>query len=63
MQLLSITYLFGFGIWSELLERRVSDKWIETESDGINYEVWLFGRMYIVISNERALAKLKATKL
>lgn len=62
MQLLSITYLFGWGIYSELLTRNVSNKWIETESDGINYKTWLFGRLYIVISKENGLSKLRATK-
>jgi hypothetical protein len=52
MQLLSIKKLLGYGLYVEWMEWKASDKLIETERDRYNWEAWLFGRVYLVLSNE-----------
>lgn len=55
MELLFIKQLFGYSVWIGVMEWKASDKLIDTLStDENNREVWLFGRLHIVISNERA---------
>lgn len=55
MELLYIKRLFGYSIWIGVMEWKASDKLIDTlRTDENNREVWLFGRLHIVISNERA---------
>ncbi|WP_177207235.1 hypothetical protein [Methylophaga sulfidovorans] len=54
MEIFSIKRLFGFGLFVELLETKASDFIIETTSTDHDREVWLFGRLHLVISNEKA---------
>lgn len=55
MELLYIKRLFGYSVWIAVMEWKASDKLIDTlRTDQNNREVWLLGRLHIVISNERA---------
>jgi hypothetical protein len=54
MGLLSIERFMGFGIFVELLPNRVTDTLVETAKTEHDIELWLFGRVYVVISNEKA---------
>jgi len=63
MNLYKITRLFGYDFHVEILERRVTKQLIDTVRSKYNYEMWLFGRVYIVISNERAYQKMRQNKV
>lgn len=54
MGLFSIERFMGFGIFVELLPKRLTDKLVETVRTEHDLELWLFGRVYVVISNEEA---------
>jgi len=56
MELFSIKRLFGYGVYVELMSWKASDKLIETERTEHDWEAWLFGRLYIVISNGKVHA-------
>lgn len=52
--LFSIQELFGYGLYIELEPQRVSDKVIDMIKAELDMELWLFGRIHIIISNEKA---------
>ena len=52
MELFSIKKAFGYGIFVGLEANQVSSRVIDSLSTGeYEREVWLFGRIHIVISN------------
>jgi hypothetical protein len=53
-ELFSIQELFGYGLYIELEPRRVSDKMLDMIKSELDAELWLFGRVHIIISNEKA---------
>lgn len=50
MEIFSIKRLFGYGLWAGVLDWSASDRVVETTSTEHDREVWLFGRLHIVIS-------------
>jgi len=57
VELLSIEKLFGYGIYVELRDSKVTNSMFETDSVGEGeWEAWLFGRVHIIISDETRLA-------
>lgn len=53
-ELFSIEKLFGYGLYIELEPRGVSDKVLDMIKAELDMELWLFGRIHIIISNEKA---------
>ena len=67
MELFSIKFM-GYDVFIELLDNSVSDKIIDRISDQYDTELWLFGRIHVVASNEtayheRALQQRHKTRL
>lgn len=56
MELFSIRQVLGFGIFVEWLDYSASDSIIEAKTSPNERELWLFGRLHLVVSNERAYA-------
>lgn len=54
MRLFSIERFIGFGIFVELLPNQVTTSFVKTTMTEHDIELWLFGRLYVVISNEKA---------
>lgn len=45
--------IFGYSSFVESINDSVAGKWVEWEVGEHDFEVWLFNRIYIVVSNER----------
>jgi len=56
MELFSIKNLMGYGVFVGLEPQRVSGKIINTMNHQQDREVWLMGRLHVVISNESGRA-------
>ena len=52
MELFSIKNLIGYGVFVGLEPQRVSRKVIDTLNHQQDYELWLLGRLHVVISKE-----------
>jgi hypothetical protein len=52
MELISINNVMGYGIFIGLEPKSVSDKIIDTMHHQQDRELWLLGRLHVVISKE-----------
>lgn len=60
MELFSIKHFMGYGVFVGIETQRVSDKLIDRMNHQQDKELWLLGRLHVVISKESGRATTTA---